>query len=76
MHFENLIFDPLTFLMQLIRTIWTILVGDHQGIIPVEFSQIPISGSRKEVVWSFPYTIQFKIVTPRAKVNFNPRGII
>jgi len=26
------------------------LVGDHPGIIPVEFGQIPISGSREEVV--------------------------
>jgi len=32
--------------MQLIRTIWTILVEDHPGTIPVEFDQIPISGSR------------------------------
>jgi len=30
--------------MQPIRTIWTILVGDHTGTIPVEFGQIPISG--------------------------------
>ena len=41
--------------MQPIRTIWTILVGDHPGTIPVEFDQIPISGSREEVVWTFPY---------------------
>jgi len=27
-----------------------ILVGDHQGTIPVEFGQIPISRLRKEVV--------------------------
>jgi len=50
--------------MQLIRTIWIILVGDHPGIIPAEFGQIPISGSREEIVWSFPYIIQRKIVTP------------
>jgi len=62
--------------MQPIRTIWIILVGDHPGIIPAVFGQIPISGSREEVVWSFPYIIQCKIVTPVAKVNFNPRGII
>jgi len=37
-------FWPLDLLMQPIRTIWIILVGDHQGIIPVEFGQIPISG--------------------------------
>jgi len=28
--------------MQPIKTIWKILVGDHQGIIPAEFGQIPI----------------------------------
>jgi len=33
-------------------------------IIPVKFGQIPISGSREDVVWSFPYIIQCKIVTP------------
>jgi len=32
--------------MQQIRTIWTILLEDYPGIIPVEFGQIPISGSR------------------------------
>jgi len=36
--------------MQQIRTILTILVGDHPGTIPVEFGQIPISGSREDVV--------------------------
>jgi len=61
--------------MQPIRTIWIILVGDHQGIIPAEFGQIPISDSREEVVWRFPYLIQCKIVTP-GRVNFDPRGII
>jgi len=30
--------------MQPIRTIWTILVGDHAVTIPVKFGQIPISG--------------------------------
>jgi len=37
-------------IVQLIRTILTILVGDHPGTIPVEFGRIPISGSREEVV--------------------------
>ena len=32
--------------MQPIRTIWIILVEDYPGTIPVEFGQIPISGSR------------------------------
>jgi len=59
--------------MQPIRTIWTISVRDHPGTIPVEFDQIPISGSREEVICSFPCKIQCKIVTPGA-VNFDPRG--
>jgi len=61
--------------MQPIRTIWTILVVDHLETISVEFGQIPISVSRKEVVWRFPYIIECKIVTP-GQVHFNPRGII
>jgi len=28
--------------MQLIKTFWTILVGDHPGTIPVEFGQITV----------------------------------
>jgi len=32
--------------MQPLRSIWTILVEDHPGTIPVEFGKIPISGSR------------------------------
>jgi len=62
--------------MQPIRTIWTILVEDHPGTIPVEFGQIPISGSREEVIWSFPYIIQCTNCDPQGGVNFNPRGII
>jgi len=62
--------------MQPIRTIWTISVKGHTGTIPVEFGQIPISGSREEVVCSFPYIIQCKIVNPRGGVNFDPGGII
>jgi len=50
--------------MQPIKTIWTISVGDHPGTIPVEFGQIPISGSKEEVVWTIPDIIQSKIVTP------------
>ena len=41
--------------MQPTGTVWTTLIGDHLGIIPVKFGQIPISGSREDVVWSFPY---------------------
>jgi len=62
--------------MQPIRTIWTIFVGDHPGTIPFEFGHISISRSREEVVWTFPYIIQCKNVTPGAGVNFDPRGII
>jgi len=36
--------------MQPIRTIWTTLVGDHPGIIPVKFGQNPMSGFRGEDV--------------------------
>jgi len=59
--------------MQPIRTIWTTMVGDHQGTIPVEFGKIPISGSREEVDCSFPYIIQRKIVTP-GRGQFWPQG--
>jgi len=57
-------FWPSDQLMQPIRTIWTISVEDHPGTIPVEFVQIPINSSIEEVVWTFPYIIQCKIVTP------------
>ena len=59
--------------MQPTETVWTTLLGDHLGIIPVKFGQIPISGSREDVVWSFPYTIQCKIVTP-GRGQFWPQG--
>jgi len=36
--------------MQPTRTIWTTLVGDHPGIIPVKFGQDPMSGFRGEDV--------------------------
>jgi len=45
--------------MQPIKTIWTISIGDHPGTIPVEFGRNPISSSREEVVWTFPYIIQY-----------------
>ena len=31
-------------LMQPTETVWTTLIGDHPGIIPVKFGQNPISG--------------------------------
>jgi len=42
------------------------------GIIPVEFSQIPISSLGEEYVQSFPYTIWGKIVTPEAGSILTP----
>ena len=61
--------------MQPTGTIWTILAGDHQGIIPVKFGQIPISGSREDVVWTFPIgLIQCKIVTPEAGSILTPEA--
>jgi len=58
--------------MQPIRTIWTISVGDHPGTIPVEFSRITINGSREDVVWTFSYIIQLKILTPGAGSILTP----
>jgi len=58
-------------LTQPIGTVWTILVEDHPGIIPVEFGQIPISSLGEEVVLSFPNIIHCKVVTLRGKVNFD-----
>ena len=36
--------------MQPTKTIWTILAGDHPGIIPVKFGENPMSGFRGEDV--------------------------
>jgi len=36
--------------MQPTGTVWTTLIGDHPGIIPVKFGQNPISGFRKDVI--------------------------
>jgi len=58
--------------MQPTETVWKILIGDHPWIIPVKFGEIPISGLREDVVWSFPYIIQCKIVTPGAGSILNP----
>jgi len=41
---------PRDLLMQPNGTVWTTLIGDHPGIIPVKFGEIPISGSREDVV--------------------------
>jgi len=66
-------FLPSDLLMQLIRTNWKFWAEDHPGTIPVEFGQNPISGSREDVVWSFPDIIQCKIVTP-GRGKFWPQG--
>jgi len=58
--------------MQPIRTIWKILVEHHPGTIPAEFGQITISRSREDVIWTFPYIIQCKIVTPGAGSILTP----
>jgi len=52
LHFENLFFDPVTYLlcMQPTGTIWTILVEEHLGTIHVKFGQNPMSGFRGEDV--------------------------
>jgi len=46
--FESFIIKPIylprDLLMQPTGTFWTILIGDHPGIIPVKFGPIPISG--------------------------------
>jgi len=64
--FESIILKPIFWprdlLMQPTGTVWSILIGDYQRIIPVKFGQLPICGSREDVVWSFPYIIQCKIV--------------
>jgi len=70
------IFWPRALLMQSTWNIWTTLIGNHTGIIPVKFDQIPISGLSEDVVWSFPYIIQLLNCDPRGRVNFDPRGII
>ena len=57
--------------MQPIRTIWTILVEDYPGTIPVEFGQITIKKIRSHLKFSLYYSI----VTLQGGVNFDPRGI-
>ena len=43
--------------------------GSPAGTISVEFGQVTISGSREDVVWTFPFIIQWKIVK-----QFWPQG--
>jgi len=58
--------------MQPTGTVWTTLIGDQPGTIPVKFGQIPISGLKEDVVWSFPTIIQCQIVTPGAGSILTP----
>jgi len=43
LHFENLFFYPVTYLCNQLELFKKNLIGDHPGIIPVKFGQIPIS---------------------------------
>ena len=70
--FQKYIYWPHDLPMQPTGTVWTILIGDHPGIISVKFGQIPIGSSREYVVWSFPYINQCKIVTPGAGSILTP----
>jgi len=36
--------------LQPTETVWTTLIGDHRGIIPVKFGENPMSGFREEDV--------------------------
>jgi len=51
--FENCIlktyFRPRDLLMQSTGTVWTTLVEDHQGVLPVKFGQNPTSGFREKL---------------------------
>jgi len=50
LQFENLLFDPVTYLCNQSEPFEIFWWGDHQGTIPIEFCQITISGSREDVV--------------------------
>jgi len=43
-------------LMQPSGTVWTSLIEEHIGIIPVKFRQNPMSGFKREVVWMKRFT--------------------
>jgi len=52
--FENCILKTFFWARELVMqptgTGWTTLIGDHQGIIPVQLGQIPVSSSKEDVV--------------------------
>jgi len=50
LHFKNLFFDTVTYLCNQSEPFEIFVRGPPSGTIPVEFGQIPISGSRQEVV--------------------------
>jgi len=62
--------------MQPTGTVWTTLIGDHQGIIPVKFGQIPISGLKRRCRLKFSLYKSMLNCDPQGGVNFDPRGII
>jgi len=72
--YESSLLDKKMFLNYILKTFISYVtsqndfnnLGNHLRIIYVEFGQIPITGLGEEVVRSFPYKIQCKIVTPRA----------
>jgi len=66
-------FLPRDLHMQPFITIWTVVVGDHPDTIPVEFGKIPISGSREDVIWTFPYKFNVKLWPP-GRGKFWPQG--
>jgi len=45
----KIIFWPHDLHMQPIKTVWTILVWNHSGIIPVKFGKKPKSGFKQDV---------------------------
>jgi len=54
-------------------TLWPTYATNKNGLNNFDKGQIPISGSREGVVWSFPYIIQCKIMTPGRR-QFWPQG--
>jgi len=50
LHFENLLFDPVTYLCNQLEWFEQLLKKDHPGIIPMKIGQNPMSGFRGEVV--------------------------
>ena len=64
LHFQNLFFDPMTYLYIQSELFCIIFVGDNEWIIYVEFVQNFISDVREKIVQSFSHIIKCKIVSP------------